>query len=147
MTSRRTAPKEVSTGPATIVRRIDPAFTDERGTIADILSHEPIEHVAIITTRSGAIRGNHYHSKTVQWIYMIHGRMRLTSQRPGGPIQSVILEQGDLGVSRPLERHAMVALEDTVFLALCHGPRGGKEFESDTVRLAEPEILERPEPR
>lgn len=128
------------------VRRIDPAFTDARGTISDILSHEPIEHVAIITTRSGAIRGNHYHAKTVQWIYIIHGRMRLTSQYPGKPAQSVILVQGDLGVSQPFERHAMVALEDTVFLALAHGPRGGREFESDTFRLTESEILERAEP-
>ena len=42
--------------------------TDERGTIADVFFGTNINHVSIITSRAGAIRGNHYHLETIQSI-------------------------------------------------------------------------------
>lgn len=125
------------------VRHIEPAYVDDRGLIADILENEPIHHVTLITSRRGAIRGNHYHDETIQYLYMIEGRMRLTTQMPGGTVESVILSKGDLAVNVPAERHAMRALDDCVFMVFTKGPRGGRDFESDTHRLAEDALLER----
>jgi hypothetical protein len=35
----------------------------------------------------------------------------------------------------PQEGHAFEALEDTTFLVLTRGPRGGENYEDDTFRL------------
>jgi hypothetical protein len=41
----------------------------------------------------------------------------------------------------PNERHAWIAIEDSLVVVMTRGPRGGKEYESDTFRLAEAEKL------
>lgn len=127
------------------VRRIEPAFTDGRGTISDILQDVVITDASIVTTRADAVRGNHFHKDTWQYMYMLEGRMRLTTRVTGQPIASVILEKGDLVATEPNEHHAMRALEDTTFIVLSTGPRGGSDFESDTFRLGPEELLERPD--
>ena len=127
------------------VRRIEPAFSDARGTITDILQDVPVTDVTIITTRADAVRGNHYHKHTQQYLYMVEGRMRLTTRLVGQDAGSVILEKGDLVLQEPNEQHAMRAIEDTTFLVLTSGPRGGADFESDTFRLGVEELLERPD--
>ncbi len=128
------------------VRHIQPAFVDARGTIADILEREPIDSVTLITSHRGAVRGNHYHNDTVQWVYVVHGRMRITTQMPGHEPSGAILSQGDLIRNAAGERHAMRALEDTTFLVLTRGPRSGASYEADTYRLAGPDLLELPDP-
>ena len=39
-----------------------------------------------------------------------------------------------------MERHAFQAIEDTTFLVLTRGPRGGENYETDTFRLDIPLI-------
>lgn len=130
-------------GPA-VVRRIKPAFSDARGTISDILEGVPISAVTIITTKAGAVRGNHYHLHTQQYLYMLEGRMRVTTRIPGGPTASIVIQTGDLILQAPREEHAVRALDDTTFLVLTAGPRAGSDFESDTFRLAADDLLEHP---
>lgn len=125
-------------------RRTEPAFADERGTITDIVQDIPFTHATIITSRAHAIRGNHYHKDTWQYLYMLEGRMRLTTRFPDREAESIVLSKGDLVVTEPYEQHAMRALEDCAFLVLSRGPRGGSDFESDTFRLDPQELLERP---
>lgn len=127
------------------MRRLLPAFEDGRGVITDILAGELVDSVTIITTRGGAVRGNHYHRETTQYVYVISGRMRMTIQPTGQPSRSFVVTAGDLVVTPPNERHAMRALEDTVFLALSRGPRGGSGYEGDTVRLSGDEVLDPPD--
>lgn len=124
------------------VVRPAPAFSDARGTITDLVQDERMESATVITTRSGAVRGNHWHAETVQWMYIVSGRMRYTSQMPDGPREVRDVVAGDLVVNDPYERHAMRALEDTVFLVLTRGPRSGARYEEDTHRLEPPERLE-----
>ena len=57
-------------------KKIKIAFKDYRGIIKDLFYKEKINHVAhIITKRIGVIRGNHYHKKTTQFMYMISGSL------------------------------------------------------------------------
>lgn len=113
-------------------------YTDERGSITDILEKEDIEYITVITSAKGVERGQHYHKKTTQWVYLMGGRMKLLTQLPGEPVVAMFLEEGDLAVTYPMERHAMIALEDSVFLVFTRGPRGGENYESDTYRLKRP---------
>ena len=115
--------------------KIIPAFTDDRGTIIDVLAGELIDYVTVINTVAGAVRGNHYHEETFQWIYMLSGRMRVRTQIRGETPKDTILDQGDLILNEPLEGHAFQALKNSSFLVLTRGPRGGNDFEQDTYRL------------
>ena len=125
------------------LRRIAPAHSDGRGTISDILDRETVDSVSIITSRAGAVRGNHYHQETTQYVFVIEGRLRFTCQRPGGDRRSFVADSGSLVTSEPGDRHAMRALEDAVFIAMSRGPRAGRDYEADTYRLEGDEILDR----
>lgn len=120
------------------IGRIECTHRDGRGEITDILLKEQIEYVTLITSGRGAVRGNHYHKETVQWVYILEGKMKLLTQFPGGAVQGAILEKGCLAMTEPMESHAMIALEDSAFLVFTRGPRGGEDYEKDTYRLAEP---------
>jgi quercetin dioxygenase-like cupin family protein len=122
------------------VKKIKAAFEDGRGRITDIISGEPVEHATIITNRKGAVRANHYHKDTFQYLYVLQGKLRVVGQMPGkDPVEAIMVE-GDLIVNVPEERHAFEALEDSTFLVLTRGPRGGEDYEKDTYRLETPLI-------
>ncbi|MEE1569179.1 MAG: cupin domain-containing protein, partial [Alphaproteobacteria bacterium] len=114
------------------VTKITTDFEDERGAITDILRQEPIDYVTVITSKKGALRGNHVHKETVQYVYVMDGRLKALSQMPGEPVRTAVLSKGDLIVNVPQEGHAFEALEDTTFLVLTRGPRGGENYEDDT---------------
>jgi len=120
------------------VTKIISDFEDERGSITDILRQEPIDYVTIITSKKGALRGNHVHKETVQYGYVMEGKLKALSQMPDEPVRTTVLEIGDMIVNVPNEGHAFEALEDTTFLVLTRGPRGGENYEDDTFRLETP---------
>jgi len=117
------------------VHKVKPAYKDNRGVITDIMVKEPIEYVTLITSKKGAIRGNHYHKDTFQWVYIISGQMKLFAQMPEEEVESTTLNRGDIALTPPLERHAFIALRDTEFMVFTRGPRGGDDYEKDTFRL------------
>lgn len=117
------------------------SFKDDRGEIIDLIENECINAITVITFKKGAVRGNHFHRKTTQWNYLIFGKIKLVSQKPNEDIVETIMECGDLTVTGPNERHALVGLEDSKVIVFTKGPRGGKEYESDTYRLEIPLIV------
>ena len=120
------------------VDRIRCTKKDERGEITDIMIKQNIDYVTLITSAKGSTRGNHYHKKTDQWVYVLEGTMKMLTQIPKGPVVVTILEKGDLAKTGFMERHAMIALEDSAFMVFTRGPRGGDDYETDTYRLPEP---------
>lgn len=117
------------------------AFKDKRGRIIDILENEPIEYVTLISSKKGAIRGNHYHKESVQYTYVLKGRLKLLTQMPEEKVKTKIIRSGDLVYTPPIEKHTLIALEDSEILVLTRGPRGGKNYEKDTYRLRGSEAL------
>ena len=120
------------------ITRPQTTHKDERGEITDILVREHIEYVTLITSSKGASRGHHYHEKTTQWVYVLKGKLKLITQMPGHPVLATLLEKGDLALTEALERHGMIALDDSTFMVFTHGVRGGEDYEKDTFRLADP---------
>ena len=116
--------------------------TDERGTIADVFFGTNINHVAIIVSRAGAIRGNHYHLETIQSILITKGTLEYWYATLDNPTASkmVIAKVGDVVTSGNSEIHTMRMLEDTEFIAFTRGKRGGSDYESDTYRV--PSLLD-----
>lgn len=125
------------------ITRLRPAVKDRRGTITDILDGVPQNSVTIITSKKGAVRGNHVHKRTVQWTYLLSGRVRYVSRKGNGKVKSAVMRPGDLAESPAGEAHTIVTLADCAFLAISRGPRHGKSYESDTFRLTEPLVRPR----
>ena len=111
---------------------------DGRGEITDLLVKERIDYVTLIRSVKGSVRGNHYHKKTVQMVYILEGRMRMLTQMPGKAVVATTVKKGDLIVNDAFERHALIALEDATLMVFTRGLRGGRDFEKDTFRLSEP---------
>jgi quercetin dioxygenase-like cupin family protein len=112
-------------------------FQDRRGTIADVFYQKNINHVAMLQSQPGVIRGNHYHKKTTQHILITRGSLEYW-WRPldsNGPAQCQVAVVGDLVTSDPNEVHAMRMLEYTEFVAFTEGVRGGQDYEADTFRV------------
>lgn len=120
--------------------KAQPSFSDARGDITDLLENETINAITVVTFRKGAVRGNHYHRHTTQWNYVMSGCIRLVTQMPGISARETIMRPGDLVMTGPDERHALQGLEDSTLMVFTKGPRGGKEYESDTYRLDVPLI-------
>lgn len=118
-----------------VVEAMSDTFIDERGVIQDLLT-EPIDAITRIRTVKGAVRGNHVHRRTTQWTYVLSGSLLVasgTTDRIAGP--------GEMLVDEPGVPHAWKALEDTDCLVFTQGPRSGSEYESDTIRLADPLVV------
>ncbi len=111
---------------------------DERGAIIDLLENENINAITFISFTKDAVRANHYHKLTTQWNYVTKGSIKLVTQMGDEPKQEIVLTKGDLAVTVPMEKHALVGMEEAEMLVFTAGPRGGKEYESDTFRLDNP---------
>lgn len=125
------------------VKKVPISFSDDRGDIVDIVTGENFEYATLIHSKKQAVRANHFHKQTYQYVYILGGSMRVVSQLPGEAPTEAILQSGDLILNVPHERHAFEALEDTTFLVLTRGPRGGEDYENDTFRLDTPLIPRR----
>jgi len=118
------------------VKKIRPVFEDERGAITNVLE-EPISHVAIVTSKKGSIRANHYHPKQIQYIYLISGSYESTSKdlnNKDSTDEKIIIKLGDLVITPPMIVHAMRFLEDSVMLNLTTGQRDNENFEEHTIK-------------
>lgn len=122
-------------------KKIKPAFIDNRGEIIDILENEKVNSTTIITFKKGAIRGNHYHKKTIQWNYVLDGEVIYYSRHKGMKLKKVKISAGDLTVSYPFQEHAFLALKKSRVLILTKGPRAGNNYEIDTFRLTEKPLI------
>ena len=113
---------------------------DARGVIIDLLEKKKINAITYITQKKGKIRGNHFHKKTIQWNYLIKGKIKVVTKKGNKGMQEMILSRGDLVVTSLNESHAIKAIEYSEYLVFTQGPRGGKEYEKDTFRLSKPLI-------
>lgn len=125
--------------------KIKIATRDSRGDISDIFYNHPIDHVAVINSKKGVFRGDHYHKLTTQHIYMTRGSLRYYYRKVNegnDRVKSVVVKEGEMVTTGPNEVHALEILEDNQFLAFSEGKRGGKDYESDTFRV-KPSLIEK----
>ena len=111
---------------------------DARGTLTDIFEKTTVNSCVLVTQNKGSIRGNHIHKKTIQYTYILEGRLKFFSKPPKGKVTARIVQKGDFVVSPKGYAHTFLALKDSVLIAFANGPRGGKSYESDTYRLSIP---------
>ena len=109
------------------------AYEDERGQITNLLEDLPfpIQHVAFITCKRGAFRGNHVHQEDSHYTYLVSGDMCYT-QKEGDMLETVWLEPGDVVFTPAGVPHMMWFADDSVIIAFTTRPRHGGRYEEDT---------------
>lgn len=106
---------------------------DKRGLIQDIMVGKDFS-VAYITFKKGAIRGNHFHKKTLQMDYIMSGKVACYT---GGAEPTIVKKAGS--ISHPAKiPHAYKALSDSEMISICIGKRIGKNYSKDTFKLKTP---------
>ena len=115
-------------------------YKDKRGVIMDLLEKKKINAVTFITQKKDKVRGNHFHKKTIQWNYLIKGKILIVAKKKNKEVKKMIITKGDLVVTSSNESHAIKAIQYSEYLVFTQGPRGGKEYENDTFRLKKPLI-------
>jgi dTDP-4-dehydrorhamnose 3,5-epimerase-like enzyme len=134
-----------STNGKVVVMRREPAFSDTRGEITDILGGEPVRHVSIISTVAGAVRGNHFHRLSSQYTFVVSGKVRFfTRYRDKAPVETVTLRRNDLIFVPRGVQHTMLSVGDSTILALTSEARTSATYEADTFRVKVP--LEQAQP-
>jgi len=122
--------------PKTPIVELDPAHVDDRGEIIPLVD-APMQSAVMITSKKGTVRANHYHKTDWHYCYVVSGRIEYYHRPTGtdGEPERVVVEAGQLFFTPPMDDHAMVFLEDTVFLTLGRNPRDPQSYESDVVRI------------
>ena len=112
---------------------------DDRGSIVDVFYKTNIDHVAVIKSVAGSVRGNHYHKNTTQHMLITKGSLEYWHKPLGSDEKSecIILNEGDFITTPPNEIHALKIIEKNEFIVFTEGIRGGKDYEEDTFRLKE----------
>lgn len=119
-----------------------PNFTDERGTITDLLV-TPDYSITHITFTEGAVRGNHYHKETEQVDIILNGKLRFAQC----PINFISREEfkyyGEITTGKSLTHnpniaHAYKATTKAEMISICWGVRKGEDYEKDVFRLETP---------
>jgi len=117
------------------VREVNPVHFDDRGSITDVLN-ETIEHVGLIETKKGSVRGNHYHKRSVQHSYLLSGLMEVIISAGTCPdARKILLKPGQLITIPPGRRHSFKAIEDSVMIDLITESRADDGYERDVVRV------------
>lgn len=116
------------------LKHIDPAVRDARGDIINVFEGQ-VGHVALITSKKGSVRANHYHKKDHQYIYLISGAYESHSLSADNASKKQVLKvrPGDIVYTPPLTAHAQKFTEDSVFLALSTLRREEGKYENDTI--------------
>ena len=119
-----------------VIVDLSPPYVDERGEI-QMLAEFPIASALVITSNSGAVRGNHYHNTDEHYSYLASGRMEY-HHRPAGstnPPEVVTIEPGQMFYTPARTEHAMRFIEDSVFYVFSTEKRDQESYESDVVRV------------
>lgn len=102
-------------------------FVDDRGAIRNV------GHVAVIHSKAGSVRSNHYHKEGWHYLYVLSGAMRYSVKMPLA--WSRLVGPGEFVFSGPGEWHRTEFLEDTVMVSLASANQGPEHHEEDCVRV------------
>src|SRR5260221_7858385 len=118
------------------IKKITPFFTDERGEMSHLLDDTAtINSVVLIKCKKGAIRANHFHKKDAHYSYLLEGKMNyFYKTQKGRSVKKIVVHNGEMVYTPPMEIHAMEFTEDSLFIALATEKRSRDKYEEDTIR-------------
>ena len=126
-----------------VIKKIKTFSSDDRGEIIDIFTHEPKDHCVIVTFKKNAIRGNHFHKKSIQSAFVLEGNFKIyhvktdeNANYDSKKIEELDASKNDYITHKEYEAHTYKCLSNKgTLLVFTKGVRGGKYYEDDTFRL------------
>lgn len=109
-------------------------FEDERGIIQNIL-FQTVSSVALITSKAGTQRSNHYHKENGHYLYVLNGRVKYSERNlDGSESQTAEFGPGEMFFTGPMKVHLCEFIEDSVLISMNLQPRGPENDINDTVK-------------
>jgi nucleoside-diphosphate-sugar epimerase/quercetin dioxygenase-like cupin family protein len=106
-------------------------FVDARGKIVNYELTEPINLIGYIESKAGSVRANHYHPIQEQKCLLVKGQYISVIKDlsiPNAPIETRVINPGDIAIIKPNVAHTMVFTEDSIFLNLVRGEREHENY-------------------
>lgn len=106
-------------------------YVDERGKISNYHLTEPINLVGYIESKKGSVRANHYHPIQEQKCLLIKGQYISVIKDlsiENAPLETRVINEGDLSIILPNVAHAMIFTKDSVLLNLVRGERNHENY-------------------
>ena len=66
------------------------SYQDGRGLIIDLLEKRTINAITFITQKKGKERGNHFHKKTIQWNYLVKGKIEIVAKKKNNNLKTKV---------------------------------------------------------
>jgi hypothetical protein len=108
---------------------------DDRGSILTMIN-ENVKNVAIINSKKGSLRGNHYHKKDWHYMMALKGYMEyFYFSNSEKKIKYLKVLQNQILFTPNLEVHATFFPEDSQIIVLSGLPRDQETYESDVIRV------------
>ncbi len=94
---------------------------DDRGSILGISNKFNIEEINLIESKSGSVRGNHYHKKSFELFFIIEGEIEVIVQKisNGGLVgkqERFIVKENDIFIIKPYIVHSFNILKDSKWM-------------------------------
>jgi len=93
-------------------------LTDERGSFTSILNRGEWKEINWVESKQGAIRGNHYHKHTIEYIYLLSGEAEVRLQPLNQAAQTLRILPGEGIFIHPFTYHTFIFSQDSTHLAL-----------------------------
>lgn len=115
---------------------LDEPFVNDNGVIQNLLL-ERFTSAAIITSRAGAVRANHWHKTDWHYAYVVSGSIWYYWRPVGStqPPERRDFAQGEMFFTPPNLEHAMFFPEETAFVTFAKNVRDTEHHEADLVRV------------
>ena len=128
--------QEKAAWPKDVIVPLETPFSDVRGAIQPLVDL-PMKSAVMISSAKGTVRANHYHKTDWHFCYVISGAIDYHHRPHGeeGESEKTRIEAGQLFFTPPMVDHAMVFVEDTVFLTLGRNSRRQEVYEADVERI------------
>lgn len=113
---------------------LDTPFVDDRGVIQNLITNG-IESVAVITSKKGSIRSNHWHQFNSHHLYIVSGSVEYFERNLDGMNRTqTIYAAGQMFFTPPNKVHKVVAIEDTIMISLAPKSNAPEEHDEDTIK-------------
>ena len=116
---------------------LDDPFEDGRGAIQNLLL-KPMTSIAVITSKEGTLRANHYHKTDWHYAYVVSGCVLYFERQIGDPSvpEPKEFRAGEMFFTPPMVEHCMAFPEDTIFITAAKNVRSHESHEADLVRVS-----------
>ena len=101
-----------------LIEMVNPdfVFENEAGSLKQLV-HDGWKQFNVISSVSGAVRGNHYHKYNDEGFYIIHGSFKLLVRKEDVQ-EEYTFKAGDMFLIHPYVFHTFEYLEDTVLVSM-----------------------------